>query len=156
MTDDRSYRAKRIANHKQRARRTADRGEADSRYGGYPERRSRGSGLLQVERHEDTVRVEHIVGEGRALHEAMVPIKCLRRPKIFPGARLEAEARHASYSCGRNDVAQHRASRSPSAHGLSGMHRLDLTMIGRESLQRADPQEPFIVPYRPKADVGRL
>ncbi len=29
-------------------------------------------------------------------------------------------------------------------------------MIGRESLQRADPQERSIVPDRPKADVGRL
>jgi hypothetical protein len=120
------------------------------------ERASCGSGLSQVERHEDTVRVEHIIGEGRALHEPMAPIKCLRRPKIFPGARLEAEARHASYSSGRNDVAQHRASHSPSAHGLSGIHGLDLTMIGRESFQRADPQERFIVPDRPKADVGRL
>src|ERR1700732_3812926 len=86
----------------------------------------------------------------------MPPIKSLRRPKIFPGARLEAEARHAAYSCDRNDVAQQRASRSLSAHGLSGMRRLDLTMIGRESLQRADPQERFVVPDRPKADVGRV
>jgi hypothetical protein len=43
-----------------------------------------------------------------------------------------------------------------SANGPSGMHRLDLTMIGREPLQRTDPQERLVVPYRPKADVGRL
>ena len=36
------------------------------------------------------------------------------------------------------------------------MHRLDLTMIGREPLQRTDPQERLVVPDRPKADVGRL
>ena len=36
------------------------------------------------------------------------------------------------------------------------MHRLDLTIIGRESFQRADSRERFVVPDRPKADVGRL
>ena len=36
------------------------------------------SGFLQVERHEDTVRIEHIVGERWALHEAMAPVKRAR------------------------------------------------------------------------------
>src|SRR6266478_76071 len=85
-------------------------------------RMSCGSGFSQVERHEDTVRVEHVVRERRALHEAMAPVERLRRQKIIPRARLEAQARHAACSCSRNDVAQHRASRSPSAQGLNRVH----------------------------------
>ena len=51
--------------------------------------RSCASGFLQVERHENTVWVEHVVGEWRTLHESMAPIKRLRRPKILPGACLK-------------------------------------------------------------------
>jgi hypothetical protein len=37
------------------------------------------------------------------------------------------------------------------------MHRFDLTVICRQSLQRSEPQERFIIiPDRPKADVERL
>jgi hypothetical protein len=41
-------------------------------------------GFSQVERHEDTVRVAHIVGERRALHEAMARIECPRWQEIIP------------------------------------------------------------------------
>jgi hypothetical protein len=36
------------------------------------------------------------------------------------------------------------------------MHRLDLAVIGGESFQRANPEERFIVPGRPKADLAGL
>ena len=119
-----------------------------------PEQPFCGSGSSQFQRHEDTIRVEHIVSERLAFYETMVPVERVRRLEIIPGTRLKAEARYAACSCSGNDVVQHRAPRSPSTHGLNGMHRLDFTVIRRELLQRTHAQEHFIVPDRPKADVG--
>src|SRR5262249_6676100 len=68
---------------------------------------------------------------------------------------LAIEARHAAFSHGRN-VTQHGASHTLSPRGLRSVHRLDLAMIHRQLLERADAQEVVIVPHRPKADVWRL
>src|SRR4249920_1579952 len=91
-----------------------------------------GSGFSQFQRHEDTIRVEHIVGERLALYETIASVERVRRLEIIPGTRLKAEARYAACSCSGNDVVQHRAPCSPSTHGLNGMHRLDFTVIRRE------------------------
>ena len=112
--------------------------------------------VLKALNNEYTVCVRRIVAERCAFHEAMAPIEGACKLKIIPGAGLEAETRHAACTCSCNYVAQHRASRSPSAYGLSGMHRLDLAMILGEPPERTDTHEGFIVPDRPKADVGGL
>src|SRR6516162_4158168 len=80
--------------------------------------------LQEVKRHEDAVWVEHVVGEGCALSEAMAPIKRARGRKVFPRSSLKAQARHSTCSGSCNDVVQHRTTRSLSAHGLGDMHRL--------------------------------
>jgi hypothetical protein len=102
--------------------------------GNDPEQPFCGSGFSEFKRHEDTIRVEHIVGERLALYETMAPVERVRRLEIFLGTRLKTEARYAACSCSGNDVVQHRAPRSPSTHGLNGMHRLDFTVIRREPL----------------------
>jgi len=118
--------------------------------------RFRTSGFFEVERHENTVWVEHIISEGWALLESLVLVKCMRGPKILPGACLKAQAHHPSRSSARNDMAQHSAARSPSPHGLSGMHRFHLSVVGRKPFQRPDSHEVFAIPYRPQTDIGRL
>ena len=46
-----------------------------------------GSGFSQFERHEDTIRAEHIVGERLALYGTMAPVERVRRLEIIPGSR---------------------------------------------------------------------
>jgi ferredoxin len=111
---------------------------------------------VQLEGHEDTVRIRYVVRKCSTLDEAMALVKLARRPEIFPGTGFETEARHAVRTCGRDDVAQHRAPYSPSAHRLHGMHRLDLPVSRREPLQRSDSHQRPILPDRPEADIGCL
>ena len=48
-----------------------------------------GSMFPQIERHEDAVRIRHVVGKGRALLEAVAPIERAGGKKVLPRARLE-------------------------------------------------------------------
>src|SRR5262249_34169385 len=61
-------------------------------------------GVSQVEGHEDTVWIGHVVTEWRTFGEAMAPVERTRGLKIVPGTGLEAQARHPAFSRGRNDV----------------------------------------------------
>jgi hypothetical protein len=94
--------------------------------------------LLQVERHENAVRVEYIAGERKAFEEAVVSIERSCGDEMFGRAGFKAEAGHTACARGLNNVVKHRGSRASSAHGLNRVHRFNFAMIRGELLQSAE------------------
>src|SRR5437660_8655581 len=84
--------------------------------------------LFQFERHEDAVRIEHIIRKRRAFDKAVPAVKTAGGIEIFPRSRLQAEPRHAGRLCRRDDVAQHGAASALAAHRARGMHRFDFAV----------------------------
>src|SRR5262249_13831851 len=93
--------------------------------------------LAQVKRHENAVRILHIIVEWLAFGETMFPVQGNCRLEIIPRARLKAQSRNSTRACTRDDVLEHGATYPFPSRRERSVHRFHLAMIFGEPLQRS-------------------
>src|SRR6185369_944030 len=98
-------------------------------------------GGLKLAREEAREGRVGVAGERAAPSEALAFVECDRGLEGLRSAGFEAEALVTARLRLIDDMVEHRPSHAAAERAVGGAHRLDLAVIGRQLLQRADADQ---------------
>src|SRR6187402_3427192 len=108
---------------------------------------------LHLHAHEDTVRIQDVASEGRAIRESEAAIERSSRLKVRHGPCFQAEPAIIPPLRLRDHVLQEHAGDALAQVSPGRAHRFHLPMGRIEFLQGGTAGEFVVVPYAPKGDV---
>lgn len=102
-------------------------------------RRTRSS--VQVQRHEEVVLAELVVGERIAQDETNAEVQRPRRSESVRRAGLQAYPAETLGASDTEQMGEHRPSDPATPGGLGGVHRLDFRVVRVEPFDRTDAEQ---------------